>query len=81
MKVNLKLGYFVDIDTLNHTLKQHVEPKIKEDGTLTKQTEKVIGYYPNMMQAIRGAKRDVIANDGSEKSFDQWLEMASGLEL
>lgn len=81
MLVELKHDYFVDIDSFNHTLKQHVPPKPKEDGKYTKGYDRIVGYYPNMGQALRGAKRDIVARGMSSKSFDQWLEVVKGLDL
>ena len=52
MIVRLTNGYFIEVDSLNHTLKQKYTGKTK-DGE-EKESEKVIGYYSSMEGAIKG---------------------------
>lgn len=50
-KILLKNGYFIEIDSLNYTLKQKYIGKTK-DGE-PKESEKNCGYFGNICQAIR----------------------------
>lgn len=49
--VELIEGYFVEIDSLNHTLKKRYIGKNKNTGE-DKQSEKIIGYYKNLPDCI-----------------------------
>lgn len=50
--INLNNNYFIEIDPLNHTLKQKFAGKTKTGEK--KQSMKVIGYYGCLMDAITG---------------------------
>lgn len=52
LSVELMNGYFVEIDPLNHTLKKRYIGQDKNG--ISKPSEKVIGYYGNMEQAVKG---------------------------
>lgn len=49
--VELIEGYFVEVDSLNHTLKKRYIGKDKKTGE-DKPLEKIIGYYQNMQQCV-----------------------------
>ena len=48
--INLKNGYYIDVDSLNHTLKQRFQGKTKHGET--KDSDRTCGYFPNMRGAI-----------------------------
>lgn len=48
--INLKNGYYIEIDNLNHTLKQRFQGKTKSGET--KDSDRTCGYFPNMRGAI-----------------------------
>lgn len=50
--INLNYGYFIEIDPLNHTLKQKFTGKTKSGEE--KESVKVIGYYGCLMDAVTG---------------------------
>ena len=50
MKILLGNGYFVEIDKLNHTLKQNCKGTDKDGNE--KEYEKVHGYFSNLESAI-----------------------------
>lgn len=51
MKVILTNGYYIEIDGLNHTLKQKYIAE-RKDGKSKYETEKVCGYYNNLAGAV-----------------------------
>lgn len=51
MKVILTNGYYIEIDGLNHTLKQKYIAEKKNDKSKY-ETEKVCGYYNNLAGAV-----------------------------
>lgn len=48
--INLKNGYYIEVDSLNHTLKQRFRGKTKY-GEM-KDSDRTCGYFPNMRGAI-----------------------------
>lgn len=50
MKIKLDKGFYIDIDDLNHTLKQKYMRKSK-DGE-EKEAERVIGYFPDVEACV-----------------------------
>ena len=48
--VNLVNGYFVEIDDMNHTLKQHFAGKDKNEKK--KLSVRLIGYFPSTVSCI-----------------------------
>ena len=48
--INLKNGYYIEADSLNHTLKQRFQGKTKYGET--KDSDRTCGYFPNMRGAI-----------------------------
>ena len=51
MIIKLSNGYYIEVDNLNHTLKQTYIGKTK-DGK-TKECEKVIGYFSSLDNALQ----------------------------
>ena len=70
MIVRLTNGYFIEVDSLNHTLKQKYISKAK-DGT-EKESEKVIGYYSSMEGAIKG----FVKHNQNDLLPDSYVEMS-----
>lgn len=50
MKIKLDNEFFIDIDDLNHTLKQKYKA-MSRDGE-EKEAEKVLGYFPDVEQCV-----------------------------
>ena len=48
--INLKNGYYIEVDSLNHTLKQRFQGKTKYGET--KDSDRTCGYFQNMRGAI-----------------------------
>lgn len=48
--INLKNGYYIEVDSLNHTLKQRFQGKTKS-GEM-KDSDRTCGYFPNMRGEI-----------------------------
>lgn len=53
--VNLIDNYFVEVDEMNHTLKQKFTGKDKDGNE--KQSVRIIGYFPNMPSCIEKIAR------------------------
>lgn len=75
MKILLGNGYFVEIDKLNHTLKQNCKRTDKEGNE--KEYEKTHGYFSNLEGAI---ERYLFLNQ-IDSMADSSLEMKEYLEL
>lgn len=56
-KVTIELvnGYFVEVDELNHTLKQRYIGEDKEGNP--KEAERIIGYFSNVQQCVERVVR------------------------
>lgn len=72
-KIELRDGYFIEVDEMNATLKQKYMGKTKE-GT-EKECEKIIGYYSKPTDAM---ERFVVLNrtdkmQGVELSIDEYV--------
>ena len=50
MKIKLDQDFYIEVDSLNHTLKQKYKGETR-DGE-AKQAERVIGYYPDVEQCV-----------------------------
>lgn len=76
MKVTVELidDYFVEVDELNHTLKQRFEGKTKEGEP--KASERIIGYFPNLISCVeRVVKLICLAeNDNRVISMREYAE-------
>ena len=72
-KIELREGYFIEVDEMNATLKQRYTGKKKDGGE--KKSEKIIGYYSNPTDAL---ERFVVLNrtdkmDGMELSIGEYV--------
>lgn len=73
--VELQDGYFVEIDSLNHTLRQRYTGQDKDGNE--KESVRTIGYFGDMKQCIK-ALLERYPRELSEKaqiSFDEYLEL------
>ena len=73
MQIKLSNGYFIEIDNLNHTLKQKYTGKNKNGEEV--ENERVLGYFSNLGNAI---ERYLLhkQSDGMEDvplTFDEYL--------
>lgn len=78
--INLKNGYYIEIDPLNYTLKQKYIGKTKSGEE--KEAVKTLGYYGTMGQAIeeyiRSACRDVTDGETMElKEYAATVDQAA----
>lgn len=78
MKVTVELidDFFVEVDELNHTLKQRFEGKTKEGEP--KASERIIGYYPNLISCVERTVRQMCLseNDNRVISMREYAEAA-----
>lgn len=75
LTVELQDGYFVEIDSLNHTLRQRYAGQDKDGNE--KESVRTIGYFGDMKQCIK-ALLERYPRELSEKaqiSFDEYLEL------
>ena len=73
--VELQDGYFVEIDSLNHTLRQRYAGQDKDGNE--KESVRTIGYFGDMKQCVK-ALLERYPRELSEKSqisFDEYLEL------
>ena len=77
LTIELINGYFIDVDELNHTLKQKYIGKDKKTGE-KKEMEKVIGYFPNVKSCVERLVRliPICENDGAVISLREYAELA-----
>lgn len=73
--VELIEGYFVEIDSLNHTLKKRYIGKNKKTGE-DKEYEKIIGYYKNLPDCIERLVRliPIDENDNTAITLREYAE-------
>lgn len=72
-KIELRDGYFIEVDEMNATLKQRYTGKTKDGGE--KESEKIIGYYSKPTDAL---ERFVVLNrvdkmQGMELSIGEYV--------
>lgn len=74
--VELINDYFIEVDELNHTLKQRYVGEDKNGNK--KDCEKTIGYYPNVKSCVERIVRliPLNENDGSVISLREYAEAA-----
>lgn len=79
--VELFDNYFVEVDELNHTLKQRYIGKDKDKND--KEAERIIGYFNNMKQCVEKlARLNVLdENDGKHISIKEYAESAENAFL
>lgn len=64
MKIKLDKEYYIEVDSLNHTLKQKYSGETR-DG-VKKEAERVIGYYPDVEQCVErylDERQDLVSPD------------------
>lgn len=66
MKVTVELidDYFVEIDEYNHTLKKRFKGKTKNGEP--KASEKIIGYFPNLVSCVERVLRHITIGENDE---------------
>lgn len=76
MIVTLCGGYFIEVDELNHTLKQKYMGKDLNGNA--KEQEKLIGYYPNVKSCVERVVRllPLDFNNGEVVSMQEYAESA-----
>lgn len=75
LAVELQDGYFVEIDSLNHTLRQRYTGQDKDGNE--KESVRTIGYFGDMKQCIK-ALLERYPRELSEKahiSFNEYLKL------
>lgn len=67
-------GYFIEVDELNHTLKQRYQGKTK-DGE-KKSAERTIGYYPSIRACVERIVKliPLDENDGKVISMREYVD-------
>ena len=81
LAVELQDGYFVEIDSLNHTLRQRYAGQDKDGNE--KESVRTIGYFGDMKQCVK-ALLERYPRELSEKShisFDEYLELAQRKQI
>lgn len=78
-KVTIELinDYYIEVDELNHTLKQRYTGKDK-DGNTKDNCERTIGYYPNVQSCLERIVRLICLdeNDSAVISLREYAETA-----
>ena len=76
LSIELLNDYFIDVDEMNHTLKKRYVGKDKDGAE--KETEKVIGYFPDTKSCVERIVRliPLDENDGAVISMREYAEMA-----
>ena len=69
LTVELQDGYFVEIDPLNHTLRQRYAGQDKDGNE--KESVRTIGYFGDMKQCVKA----LLERYPREISFDEYLEL------
>ena len=75
--IELICGYFVEVDDLNHTLKQKYTGEDK-DGNPKEGCESIIGYFPNVQACLERVVR-LVPLDETDKtviSLREYAELA-----
>ena len=72
MRIELLDGYFIDVDSLNYTLKQIYTSKTK-DGQI-KTSERTVGYYGSLRNAIEHFLKDVQNKDNATLQIKDYAE-------
>lgn len=60
-------GYFIEVDELNHTLKQRYQGDTK-DGK-KKSAERIIGYYPSVRACVERIVKLILLDEDDGKVF------------
>ena len=72
--IELINGYFIEVDELNHTLKQRYQGETK-DGE-KKSAERIIGYYPSVRACVERIVKliPLDENDGKVISMREYVD-------
>lgn len=78
--INLKNGYYIEVDSLNHTLKQRFQGKTKTGET--KDSDRTCGYFPSMRGAIEKyiklCRLDVL--DGEYMEMQEYIRQVERID-
>lgn len=77
VKIELINGYFIEVDELNHTLKQTYTGEDKEGNP--KECERTIGYFPNVQACLERLFR-LVAMDETDKAVISLKEYAECID-
>lgn len=74
LKIELINGYYIEVDELNHTLKQRYTGKTK-DGQ-EKEVDRIIGYFSSVQGCVERVCKliPLEENDGAVISMKQYAE-------
>lgn len=74
--IELKNDYFIEVDELNHTLKQRYTGEDKDGNP--KEAERIIGYFSNVQQCVERVVRliPLDENNGTVISLRDYAEAA-----
>lgn len=78
VKIELINGYFIEVDELNHTLKQTYTGEDK-DGNKKEGCERVIGYFPDVQACLERLFR-LVALDETDKAVISLKEYAKCID-
>lgn len=78
VKIELINGYFIEVDELNHTLKQTYTGEDK-DGNKKEGCERVIGYFPDVQACLERLFR-LVALDETDKAVISLKEYAECID-
>ena len=77
VKIELINGYFIEVDELNHTLKQTYAGEDKEGNP--KECERTIGYFPDVQACVERLFR-LVALDETDKTVISLKEYAKCID-
>ena len=77
VKIELINGYFIEVDELNHTLKQTYTGEDKEGNP--KECERTIGYFPDVQACVERLFR-LVALDETDKTVISLKEYAKCID-
>ena len=78
VKIDLINDYFIEVDELNHTLKQTYKGEDKK-GNPKEGCERVIGYFPDVQACVERLIR-LVALDETDKAVISMKEYAESAE-
>lgn len=79
VKIELINDYYIEVDELNHTLKQRYMGTDKKTGE-KKPAERVIGYFPDVQACVERLFR-LVALDETDKAVISLKEYAKCCEM
>lgn len=78
VKIELINDYYIEVDELNHTLKQRHMGKDREG--VEKECERIIGYFPDVQACVERLFR-LVALDETDKAVISLKEYAKCCEM